>query len=152
VLNFSSVAGTFTVDPLGGSDTQTLIGTAAADVVTATVNTNPAVQVGSLKTVNLPIASVERLVIASGQGADTINVTTLDTVNAHLFVDAGDPTTNTPNGDLLDVSDGSGRARLRKQPGGAVPNSGSILAEYSRTTGNQTRIDYANVEKVSTHQ
>jgi hypothetical protein len=151
VLNFAEAGGAFTIDPLGGNDTLTVNGTAAADAVTATVNTTTVVQVGSLKAVSLPIANVERLAIVTGQGADTVNVTTFDTVNASLLVDTGEPTTNTPNGDTLNVSDGSGSARVRKQPGGPVPNSGSVLVEYTRTTNNQTRIDYVGVEKIDTH-
>lgn len=150
VLNFTAVGGTFTVDPLAGSDTLTVNGTVQPETVTVLANNTTTVQVGSLKTVSMPIGNVELLIVNSDQSVDTIDVTAFDTVNAHLFVNAGEPTTNTPNGDTLVVRDGSGKARIRNQPGGPVPNSGSVLVEYRRrrTTHNVTRIDYTDVERV----
>jgi hypothetical protein len=147
VITFSAVAGTLTLDPLGGSDTVTVNGTAGADTITVQVTTTTTVQVNSLKTVSLPIANVEKLVIVAGQGVDTVNVTAFDTVNATLFVDGGEPTTNTPNGDTLVVSGGSPKDKIQQQPGGPTPGSGSITVSYPQTTGNQTRVDYSNVEK-----
>ena len=148
VLNFFNAAGAFTIDPLGGSDTVSTIGSVQVDKITALANANTTVQVNALKVVNMPIANVERLTITAGQGNDTINVAAYATVNANLFVDAGEPTTNPPNGDSLNLADASGKAQVKTQPGGAVPNSGSILVDYSRTTGNLTRVDYVNAEKV----
>lgn len=148
VVNFSNVGGTLTIDPLGGSDTVAVHGTAQPDTITTLADNTTTVQVNTRKTVRLPIGNVERLIIHSGQSVDVIDITVFDTVNANLFADAGEPTSNPPNGDRLTVRDGSGKARIRNQPGGAVPNSGSILVEYLRTTGNASRVDYANVEKV----
>jgi hypothetical protein len=94
----------------------------------------------------MPTVQVERLSIFSGDGIDTITVNTKDNVNAHLFVDAGNPSSNPPNGDQLLVFDASGNAQIQNQPGGAVANSGTVFVTYRKTTGNQTVIDYVNVE------
>jgi hypothetical protein len=150
VITFSAVAGTLTLDPLGGSDTVTINGTAGTDTIAVQVTSTTTVQVNSLKTASLPIANVEKLVILAGQGVDTVNVTAFDTVNATVFVDSGEPTTNTPNGDILVVDGGSPKARIQQQPGGPNPGSGSITVSYPQTTGNKTRVDYSNVERTQT--
>jgi hypothetical protein len=147
VITFSGVAGTLTIDPLGGSDTLTVNGTSGADTITVQVTTTTTVQVNGLKTLSTPIANVEKLVIMAGQGVDTVNVTAFDTVNATLFVDGGEPTTNTPNGDTLVAAAGSPKDKIQQAPGGPTPGSGSITVSYPQTTGKQTRIDYSNVEK-----
>ena len=147
-LNFSNIGSTFTIDPIGGSDIVSVFGTSGADTVTVLGNSNTTVQVNSMQTLTVPIVNVERLVINSGHSVDNIDITVFDTVNANMFVDAEQPTSNKPNGDILTVRDGSGKAKMKKQPGGPVPNSGSILVTYDRTTGNATRVDYANTEKI----
>lgn len=147
-IAFSNVGGTLTIDPLGGSDTVATLGTADVDMVSVLGDTTTTVQVNGLKTVSMPIANTERVVIDTGHSSDSINITAVDTVNANFFVDAGEPTTTKPNGDTLTVLDGSGKAKLRRQPGGPVPNSGSVLVEYDRTTGNSSRIDYVDTENV----
>ena len=146
-ISFTNVGGTFMIDPLGGVDTVNVGGTALADVITVLANAIATVQVSALKTANLPIANVERLALHAGQSQDVIDITAFDNVMAQVFVDTGEPTSNPPNGDILTVRDGSGRARLRNMSGGAVPNSGSVLVEYRRTTGNTTRVDYVGVER-----
>jgi hypothetical protein len=106
------------------------------------------VQVNSLQEVRAPIASTERLAISSDQGADTIDVTVFDTVNATLLVDAGTPATTNPVGDVLNVIAGSASGHLQKQPGGPVTGSGSVFVTYPLTTDTTTRIDYEEVESV----
>ncbi len=147
-INFTNVAGVFTLDPAGGSDVVTVNGTILDDTVAVMVGTTATVQVNSRKTVQLPIGSVERLGIASGQGVDAIDVTVFDTVNAILSVDGGEPGVINPIGDVLNVYDGSGRAQMQQRPGGPVPNSGAVFVDYPHTTSAQTRIDYADVEQV----
>lgn len=148
VLSFANVGGILTIDPLEGSDVVAVNGTAQSDAITAIANSTTTVQVNALKTVNLPISNVELLAINSGHSVDSINITTIDSVNANLFVDAGEPTANKKNGDLLSLKDGSGKAKLLKKSGGPAPNTGSILVTYPRTTGNATQVDYTNTENI----
>lgn len=146
-LNFSTV-GALALDPLGGSDTATVLGTGAADAIGATLNVVSTVQVNGLLAVSLPTGSVERLAIDAGQGADSVSVTAFDSVNANLFVAGGDPTTNPQNADQLTVASGSPKAKFQQAPGGSTPGSGAVTVAYPQTTGNQTRIDYAGIEKL----
>jgi plastocyanin len=148
VLNLTGVGGPFTLDPGSGVDTVTVNGTAIADAVTVTVDTTCTVQVNSLQAVDTPNATTERLAVSSGQGADTIDVTVFDTVNADLYVDAGEPTSIKPVADVLNAIAGSPRGHLQNKPGGPVPGSGSVFVTYPQTTGTTTRIDYAYVERV----
>jgi hypothetical protein len=146
-LNFSSV-GNFVLDPVAGSDTAMVLGTSAADVVTASLNVSSTLQVNALLAVSVPTANAERLLIDAGQGTDSITATAFDSVNANLFVDGNDPTANPQNGDQLTVASGSPKAKFQQLPGGATPGSGGVLVTYPQTTGNQTRIDYSNIEKL----
>lgn len=149
-LFFGSVAGPLAIDPGAGTDTLRIVGTTNADTVNAQVTTTSTVQVGGLLAVAMPTAATERIEIATGQAADTVNATVFDTVNASLLVDTGDPSTTKPNADTLNVFAGSPQASLQKQPGGPVSGSGSIFVEYSKTTGNASRVDYVNTEKITT--
>jgi hypothetical protein len=146
-LNFSSV-GSFTLDPAAGNDIATVLGTSAADAITAALNVTSTVQVNGSLTVNLPTANVERLAIDAGQGVDDISATAFDSVNANLLVDGNDPTANPQNADQLTVASGSPKAKFQQLPGGPTPGSGGVVVSYPQTTGNQTRIDYLNVEKL----
>jgi hypothetical protein len=146
LLAFTGVAGAFTVDPIDGPDSVNVVGTSESDAVTVLAGPSATVQVNAYKTMTVPIANVERLAITSGQGVDTIDVTAFDSVNANLFVDGGAPNPNKPRGDLLRVGDGSGGGRIKKQSG-PVTGSGTVFVTY-RSTGNATRIDYVNTERV----
>ena len=146
-LNFTSVA-SFVLDPAAGNDTATVLGTSAVDAIAASLNVTSSVQVNGLLPVSLPTANVERLAIDAGQGADAISATAFDSVNASLFVDGSDPTATPQNADMLTVASGSPKAKFQQLPGGATPGSGGVLVTYPQTTGNQTRIDYVNIEKL----
>lgn len=148
VINFAAVGDPFTVDTGAGVDTLTLQGTALADAIALTVDVTHVAQVNGLLALHAPNVSVERLAIAAGQGADTIDVTVFDTVNADLLIDAGDPAVIKPVADVLNVFAGSPRGHLQDKPGGPVPGSGSVLVTYPQTTATTTRIDYAYVERV----
>ena len=150
VINFTATAGTFTLDPQSGIDTVTVNGTAAVDIVNASVDLGlTTVQVNDWKTVTLPIANVEMLALNILDGADTINLYIYDTVNAHLFVDAGNPESTNPVSDVLNVFANSPKGHLQKQPGGPVPGSGTVFVSYPLTTNNESRIDYAYVENIN---
>jgi hypothetical protein len=146
-LNFSGVT-TFALDPIGGSDTATVLGTSAADLITASLNVTSTIAVNALLPVNPPTANIERMAIDAGQAVDDIRVTAFDSVNASLLVDGNDPTANPQNADQLTVSSGSPKAKYQQLPGGPTPGSGGVTVSYPQTTGNQTRIDYVNIEKV----
>ena len=146
-LNVSGVT-TFTLDPAGGSDTATVLGTSAADLITASLNVTSTIAVNALLPVNLPTANIERMAVDAGQAVDDIRVTAFDSVNASLIVDGNEPTANPQNADQLMVSSGSPRAKYQQLPGGPTPGSGGVNVTYPHTTGNQTRIDYVNIEKL----
>ena len=75
LFSFSRIGGTFTIDPLGGSNAVTVNGTAGNNVITATGNaTTPTVQVDGLKTVSLTLADVSALAINGGAGNDQLTV------------------------------------------------------------------------------
>ena len=147
VINFTS-AGTFTVNPLGGSDTVTTNGTAAADAVAVTVNTTLSVQVGSTRALNMPAADIEKVGLSTVQGNDTINVNIFDTVNANLFVDGGEPTTVNKGNDALNSFDMSAgkKGTYSNISGGSSPGAGAVVLTF-KGTGKATRIDYVNIEK-----
>lgn len=149
VLHLAGIGGTFEIDPAAGTDTVAVIGTSLDDLVTAMVDVTSAVQVNSLQNVTMPTANVERLDIFSDQGKDTLDVFVYDTVNANLFVDAGEPASTNPVADRFNVYAASPQGHLQKQPGGPVQGSGSVFVTYPMTTLAGSRIDYAHVEKIS---
>jgi hypothetical protein len=150
VLNFTNAGTTFTIDPLAGNDTVTVVGTAGPDTVNVSVDTTSTVQVGNWQTLSVPTVNVEKLAISSGQGTDTINVAAANTVNAYLFVDGGAPTSLKKYSDVLNVTAVSPQPQIQNAPGGPVPDSGTVFVKYPKSTGNTTRIDYVNTEKVTT--
>jgi hypothetical protein len=147
LIAFTNVA-QLSLDPLAGNDTATVVGTPNADAIGSTVDATAVTQVGTTLALRSATLATERLAIQAVLGADTISVTTKSTVNAAVFVDAGDPAANTPNGDTLRIVDGSGQGLIKNGPGGAVAGSGSFIMTYPKTTKNQTRIDYASIEKI----
>ena len=144
VIRFSAVGGAFTVDPLGGDDEVIQNGTQGPNSIVGTIDTSMGLQVDALKAIGMPAATVERLTILALQGADTVDLTVFDTVSQLVSVDGGAPTTNPPNGDTLIVQAGSPKAKLQKQPG--ANGSGVIFVRYPQTTGNETRVDYTDIE------
>ncbi len=85
VVNFSGVSGapgSFVLDPLGGTDSVTVQGTAADDTITALPSgANTSVQVNALQTVTLVSANTEALVVAGGLGNDTLSVNSTGSTN-----------------------------------------------------------------------
>src|SRR5205823_535668 len=74
-IDFTGLGSTFTLDPSGGFDTVTVVGTSTGDVITATGDVAlPTVQVLNGLPVTLPVASTESLVIAAGNGDDQLTV------------------------------------------------------------------------------
>jgi len=146
-LNFSAVS-SFVLDPAGGSDVALVVGTSGADLITASLNVTSTIAVNALLPVNVPTANAEQLAVDAGQAADDIRVTAFDSVNARMMVDGNEPTANPQNADSLTVSSGSPKAKFQQLPGGPTPGSGGVVVNYPQSTGNQTRIDYANIEKL----
>jgi hypothetical protein len=105
--------------------------------------------VNATLTVTLPTANVERIGISTLAGQDAITVEALDTVDAFFTVDAGDPTATNKNADSLDAVGGSPKAFVQNSPGGSTAGAGSVFISYPKTTNHVTRIDYANVEKLT---
>jgi len=151
VLNFSSVGGTFTIDPLAGNnDVVTVMGSAGADAVTVNVDTIDTAQVGSLLKVSVPNADVDRLAVVTLDGQDKVTMNVKDTVSAKLSVDAGNPAP-APNkaGDTLQVNAVSPKGFVQNNPGGPTQGSGVVVVTYPKTTNTTVTIEYTAVEKVS---
>jgi len=151
VFNFSNAAGDFVIDPLAGSDTVTVNGTASPDTVMGVVDTMTSIQVNAFKTLLLPTARVEEIGVASRQSVDILTLVVYDTVNGHLFVNAGEPSNVSHAQDELHVYDGVGSGQFSNLSGGPTPGAGSLEVRFPRTTGNATRIDYVEVEKLRTY-
>lgn len=149
VLNLVNIGGTFEIDPGLGTDNVAVVATSLDDLVTASIDVTSAVQVNSLQEVTMPTSNVERLDIFSAQGKDTLDIFVFDTVNANLYVDAGDPASTNPVADRLNVYAASPEGHLQKQPGGPIQGSGSVFVTYPKTTLAETRLDYAYVEKIT---
>jgi hypothetical protein len=147
----TGVGGTFTIDPLAGSnDVVAVVGSAGADSVTGNIDTTSTVQVGTFLTVAVPNADVDRLAIITLDGQDSITLNVKDTVSAVISVDAGDPSpAQNKNGDLLEVNAVSPKGFVQNSPGGPTPGSGTVFVTYPKTTNTTTRIDYTGVEKFS---
>jgi hypothetical protein len=90
-FNFSSVAGDFTLDPLGGNNAVTVNGTSLADAITATPSgANVAIQVGGLKAVKLVAADTQAVTVVGGGGDDVFTVnSTAGPVTIPLTFDGG---------------------------------------------------------------
>jgi hypothetical protein len=81
-FNISNITGTFTIDPLAGSDIVTVNGTAGNDTITALPSgANTMVQVNALQRVTLPNANTEALSINGGAGDDTLAVNATASTN-----------------------------------------------------------------------
>lgn len=149
VINFTSVAGILSVDPLAGTDAVSVLGTPNADAITATGDTTSTVQVNATKLIEMPAASVEEILMFAGNGQDVIDITIMDTVAQFFTVDGGAPSSNPKNGDALTVIAGSPQAKVQKQSS-PVKGSGSVFVDYFKTTLNVSRVDYVGIEKIAT--
>ena len=149
LFSFTGVAGNLLVDSRSGVDEVTVVGTADVDTVAAEVNTTSWVMVNALKQVMLATDSIEKMGIASKDGVDTIDVLIYDTVNALLFVDGGQPKNVSQKHDTLNLHDGVGNGQYRNLSGGPNTGAGSIELRFVKTTGNVTRIDYTDIEKLT---
>ena len=149
VLNFSGVGGAgFTLDPAGGDDQVTVVGTVNGDTIEVVLDTMTTAQVNTLLSVALPDANLERIGIEAGQGMDAVAVKIFDSVNGKATVAGGVPATNPKNGDLLAVTAISASPKILAQSG-PVKGSGSVLVTYGKTTGNASRVDHVEVERVT---
>jgi hypothetical protein len=146
LLRLGSVGGTFSVDPAAGVDQVNVIGTADPDLITGTVDTVNSIQVGGFKTLTAPAGSTESLGIEGRLGLDRIDIGVRDSVSEHLIVNGGEPLPNKPNGDELNITALSPRPKMQNMNGPLA--NGSAFISWPRTTGEETRIDYADVEKV----
>ena len=95
----------------------------------------------------MPTINTEKIAAAAEQSVDLISVNVYDTVDANIFIDAGQPTNVSHDQDELDLYDRVGNAQVKNLSSGPVPGSGSATFDFVRTTGHQTRIDYVDVEK-----
>ncbi|MFG2294877.1 Ig-like domain-containing protein [Streptomyces sp. NPDC048603] len=160
VLNFSRVAGDVAIDPDGGDDEVTIVGTTRGDTIRAVVDTATLLRVEALPLLRAPAlqpllglsvttATTERIGILSRGGQDTIDIRVKDTVDAQLSVDGGAPSKVRPEkGDELIVRGDSPRAVLHKEYDGKS-GSGSVLVKYPKATDTKTRIDFSDIENVT---
>ncbi|MEX2174318.1 MAG: dockerin type I domain-containing protein, partial [Pirellulaceae bacterium] len=130
-IRVANLAGSaLTLDTLGGNDSTTVTGSAAADAVTVTYGATTTVAVAGQQTLSLTSANLENLTIATGTGSDA--VTLVGTANIATVVDAGDPTAN----DTLTYTV-AGNARVTQA---AVSTTGKI----DQTGGSD--VDFVGVE------
>lgn len=108
VFDLTSVAD-LDIDALAGSDTLTVVGSAADDDVDVS---DAAVTPAGLQGVN-DIAGVEALAVHGREGTDTFHVTPSATVP--IFIDGGDPI-GQGSGDLLDILSGGGDLMFAQGP------------------------------------
>ncbi|MFF3246174.1 Ig-like domain-containing protein [Streptomyces sp. NPDC002870] len=150
VLNLSGVTGDVAINPKGGDDEVTIVGTTGADSVLGTVDLLTLLRVEGLLGLAITTGETERIGVTARGGKDTVDLTVMDTVSALLSVDSGPPTTAAPpQGDKLVVRRGSPWGLLSHAPGGPNTGAGSVFVRYPLTTGAETRIDYAETERVT---
>jgi Bacterial Ig-like domain len=151
VIDFTGVsAGGLSIDPLGGSDTVTSMGTAGTDTINATTKAPVStVQVNSLLALSLKTPGTEVIGIAAGDEADTINVTAFDGLNQVVTVDGASSGSKKHFSDTLNVAPDPAakpnQVKLRNVAG-KTDGSGSVFVTY--TGGSETRVDYTDIEQV----
>ena len=75
IINFTGAAvGGLTIDPLGGSNTVTVVGIASNNSIVATAGATPTVQVNGLEMLKLVAADTQSLAINGGPGNDNLTV------------------------------------------------------------------------------
>jgi hypothetical protein len=146
VFNFSNLtaaAGGLTVDPLGGTNTVTVNGTASNDASTAARSgTNTTVQVNALQTVTLPTADTQALVVLGGLGDDTLTVnSTAGPVLVPLTYDGGLGT------DSLTLTGGT--ASSDTYTPGPQPGSGTSTIVFTSGGGGTQTVNFLNLEPVN---
>lgn len=149
VLNLSGVTGDVAINPEGGDDEVTIVGTTGADSILGTVDLLTLLRVEGLLGLEITTGETERIGVTARGGKDTVDLTAKNTVSALLSVDSGPPNTAAPpQGDTLIVRRGSPLGLLSNAPGGPFTGEGSAFVRYPLTTGAETRIDYAQTEHV----
>jgi hypothetical protein len=148
VINLTNVTGPVAVNPNGGDDEVTLVGTTRNDSVFGTVDLLTQLQIQGLLGLRITTAQTERIGVATRNGQDTVDISALDTISALLFVNGGPPNTAPPQGDSLIVRGTSPKDQLSKVPGGPNSGEGSAFIRYPQTTGTETRVDYTETERV----
>lgn len=148
VINFTNVTGPVAVNPNGGDDEVTIVGTTGNDSIFGTVDLLTQLRVGSLLGLQITTAQTERISVNARNGQDRVDISALDTISATLFVNGGPPNTAPPQGDTLIVRGTSPRDQLSNVPGGPNSGEGSAFIRYPQTTGTETRVDYTETERV----
>ncbi|HEX2028930.1 MAG TPA: hypothetical protein VHF25_13120, partial [Nitriliruptorales bacterium] len=147
------------LDPAAGTDEVIVNGTVDGDLVTlhlttplaeVTVHPNPSDPLAFRLVARVVVATTEKLVAATDNGSDILDVTAYDNAAPVVFVDAEDPDTRR-FGDELRVRDGTGRAHM-SDVGSTVKGSGTVFVEYRRVGGALVRIDYARMEGVTLYR
>lgn len=125
-VNFAGVGSTFSINPVGGSDTVTVHGTDNADTISVVRAPQTLVQVNGLKTVAIQTLTTEAIIIAGGLGSDDITVSGYDDValinHGPLYIDGGDA--GSP-GDTLTINVEKGITTVNA---GATLDSGTVSA------------------------
>ena len=130
-VTFSGVAGAFTIDPLGGNDTITVVGTNAGETigVDASVGT---VTVGAFKTLTFSTANTDSLIVQGLAGSDIFNVTA---GSVPVLIDGGDPI-GLPPGDHINIS------------GASTYNAGPLVDQGSFSGPNQP-VSFVHIESIT---
>jgi hypothetical protein len=118
-LNFNGVTGTFTLDPKGGTNTVTVNGTASNDTIAVVRGATTTVQVNALQSVSLVTADTQALVVDTGLGTDTVDVSGTSGP-ASLTVNGG----AVPRADTLNVTNST--AGTTTVTPGATPDAGIV--------------------------
>jgi hypothetical protein len=120
-VNFNGVTGTFTLDPLGGDNTVTVNGTDTNDTINVVRGATTTVQVNALQTVSLVTADTQALVIDTGLGTDTVNVSGTSGPAALTVNGGADPRADTLN--ITNTSTGTTTVTP-----GQTPDAGTVAA------------------------
>lgn len=145
-LSFDGVGGAFTLDPLGGSDKVTVLGTLADDTFYASALPMTTVGVNALKAATIPQMTAEKIAALADEGADTFDVTVFDSVAARLFL-FGDQPSSKRFAENVIVRNGSASQVQYRDVKAHVFENGSVFADY-KSTSMTTRLDYEGVENL----
>lgn len=143
-LTFAGAAGTFLLNPAGGTDRLAVVGTTAADTYKVLANSTLSAQVGSAKTLTAPQGTTELLALEGNESSDVFDVTVYDGITALLSANGDSPSAKRFS-DTLRMRDGSGKAQFTDVKA-HTPEDGAAIAKYR--SGAQTRVDYVSVESV----
>ncbi len=145
VFNFANVSGAITgfkIDPLGGADTLTVNGTSSNDSITALTNgADTTVRTNGLLAVDTVTTDTESLVIASGNGNDSLNVNaTNGPVLVPIVYDGG------AGQDLLELTGGT--ASVDTYAPGPTPGAGNSTIVFTSGGGGTQMVNFMNIEPV----